>query len=312
MFQIDQERWKVIYEEFRVIELIETQARFCVLFERQAIDQYIYALDVESMLIRKCWIVKKSQDNSYQNQVADFINQISQPDSYIFLFNHHRQNLEETIEILTRTQQQDNKILITISNIQKTSAHPDILFTQIDDKILVLSLGHITEPNIQIFIQNEFLDALQKYESAILKLYKIELLVQTISQIDIDSISLSIIIYNISLIKSKDPITILNQYKKIFQGFKQRCPKVTLEMVVQNFMQFKHEKNLHFPIKDNNGSKCRVCAQQAQPQVKKSIFKCLACKCIYKIKVTLCSGKCFKQFHQNPVLFLSRKRQLKS
>ncbi|CAD8117616.1 unnamed protein product [Paramecium sonneborni] len=83
------------------------------------------------------------------------------------------------------------------------------------------------------------------------------------------------------------------------------------QVIFTQLAPFKEEKNRHFPMKSSHCQKCKVCQKQNNQKVHKSSFICESCKKYYKINVTLCTDKCFKQFHLNPAYYLKRNRRKK-
>ncbi|CAD8118177.1 unnamed protein product [Paramecium sonneborni] len=83
------------------------------------------------------------------------------------------------------------------------------------------------------------------------------------------------------------------------------------QVVLTQLAPFKEEKNRHFPMKGPHCQKCKVCQKSNNQKVHKSSFICESCHKYYHINVTLCTDKCFKQFHLNPAYYLKRKRSKK-
>ncbi|CAD8207576.1 unnamed protein product [Paramecium octaurelia] len=105
-------------------------------------------------------------------------------------------------------------------------------------------------------------------------------------------------IFNLQLIQQ-------NQQPKKYTKLKNK----TIQQVISTHLApFKDDKNLHFPMKGPHSQKCKVCQKNKNHKVHKSSFICESCHKYYKINVTLCTNKCFKQFHLNPAYYLRRSR----
>ncbi|CAK66733.1 unnamed protein product (macronuclear) [Paramecium tetraurelia] len=107
-------------------------------------------------------------------------------------------------------------------------------------------------------------------------------------------------IFNLQLIQQ-------NQYPKKYTK-KIKATKLIKQVISTHLAPFKDEKNLHFPMRGLHSQKCKVCQKQNNQKVHKSSFICESCHKYYKINVTLCTIKCFKQFHLNPVYYLERSK----
>ncbi|CAD8111032.1 unnamed protein product [Paramecium primaurelia] len=331
-------------------ELQEHKYTSIIVFQRYISEIkaiFLYAYDSNSYIIiqQKHFDVDQltSNLNKYYEAIEDFLTHLLHQHQEVCLhfINYDPDFVEEKVETilhalrLLELPSLQSKIIIWMNNQQQVHKKNGYLMIQYSlNQSVLLKFQQDIIKNQECYEEftlkqikqvqdthEEFIKQLKLNEQYV-QMYNIYSLIKDITFIhDIPNsiYYLAKFLMNLPKYTWQDTLTMISKlklfkqnhfYQQIQKQPKQKNDQYQQEILTQ-LAPFKEEKNRHFPMKGPHSQKCKVCQKQNNHKIHKSSFICESCHKYYNINITLCTNKCFKQFHLNPAYYLKRNRRKK-